>query len=342
MPGERAAVEFPSSRDLASMRADSARARPCCPVRLGVRRDSAQERAAGAVRHAALGRHGHRARRRSPAGGHRSGPDRGCSVHGAGRHGLDHRPADAAAIRDGARPRHRSVALPDGRQQSAGPSAPGPGRRGHVDRLRLARYDASARSRRESLGTRGFLHHRHRRAAPDGRAASRLPDRRRCAAIRGLLHPYRPARGARSRRPFPGRVGAAPGYGLDGLALRRYARCHFRPHAAARCRGRPGTARLAVHFGKASRALRAGLPSWAHHAGHHRAAGETPCCGMPRASIACIAPDWPQRKRCAKARNDTARSSRHNRTRSAGFCRTRRSPSSTGRMPSSTVESRKS
>ena len=187
---------------------------------------------------------------------------------------------------DGARPRHRSVALPDGRQQSAGPSAPGPGRRGHVDRLRLARCDASARSRRESLGTSGFLHHRHRRAALDGRAATRLPDRRRYAAIRGLLHPYRPARGARSRRPFPGRVGAAPGYGLDGLALRRYAGCHFGPHAAARCRGRPGTARLAVHFGKASRALRAGLPSWAHHAGHHRAAGK-------RLAVECCAPRSP-------------------------------------------------
>ena len=102
----------PDSRDLASMRADSARARPRCAARLGVRRDSAQERAAGAVRHAALGSHNHRARRRSPAGGHRSGPDRGCRLHRAGRHGVDHRPADAAAIRDGARLRHRSMVLP--------------------------------------------------------------------------------------------------------------------------------------------------------------------------------------------------------------------------------------
>ena len=75
--------------------------------------------------------------------------------------------------------RHRSMVLPGSRGQSAGPSSPGPGRRGHVDRLRLAWCDASARSRRESLGTSGFLHHRHRRAAPDGRAATRLPHRRR-------------------------------------------------------------------------------------------------------------------------------------------------------------------
>ena len=50
-------------------------------------------------------------------------------------------------------------------EQSAGPSAPGPGRRDHIGRLRLTRYDASAPSRPKCLGTRGFLHHRHRRAA---------------------------------------------------------------------------------------------------------------------------------------------------------------------------------
>ena len=201
--------------------------------------------------------------------------------------------------------------------------------------LLLARVErAWARGVFSTIGTVGLL----LMAAP----LARLPDRRRYAAIRGLLHPYRPARGARSRRPFPGRVGAAPGYGLDGLALRRYAGCHFGPHAAARCRGGPGTARLAVHFGKASRALRAGLPSWRSSRWPPSRCWQTPCCGMLRASIACIAPDWPRRRRCAKARNDTARLSRDNRTRSVSFCRIRRSPSSTGRMPIFTVESRKS
>ena len=70
--------------------------------------------------------------------------------------------------------------------------------------------------------------------------------------------------------------------------------CHFGPHAAARCRGGPGTARLAVHFGKASRALRVGLPSWAHHAGHHRAAGK-------RLAVECCTPRSPAWSRLAAA-----------------------------------------
>ena len=94
LPGERAAAEFPTR----------AISRTCgliglalgLAVLLGwaIRLARAQDRAAGADRHAALGRHSHRARRRSPAGGHRSGADRGCDLHGSGRHGIDHRPAD--------------------------------------------------------------------------------------------------------------------------------------------------------------------------------------------------------------------------------------------------------
>ena len=93
------AAGFPNSWCLARMRAGSARARASCPARLGIRRDSAQDRAAGADCHAALDSHHHRARRRSPAGGHRFGPDRGCGLPGSGRHGPDHRPASAAATR---------------------------------------------------------------------------------------------------------------------------------------------------------------------------------------------------------------------------------------------------
>ena len=110
----------------------------------------------GLFRHAAVGGHGHRARRWSSARGNRSGADRGCDLNGSRRHGPDDRSADPAAIRDGARPWHRLVAFPDGCQQSAGPSAPGPGRRGHIDRLRLARYDASARCASREPGHEGF------------------------------------------------------------------------------------------------------------------------------------------------------------------------------------------
>ena len=180
------AAEFPTP-NLASMRAGGARARPRRPVRLGVRRDSAQNHAAGAVRHAALGSHNHCARRRRPAPGQRSA-DRGRDVPRSGQRSLDQRPTSATAIRN------RVTSAPiDGSSRKRSPIS-------RVIRTRrvaevtsiapfAARCDASARALGESLGTQGFLHNRHHRAVLDGRAATRLPDRRRYPPVCGLLHP---------------------------------------------------------------------------------------------------------------------------------------------------------
>ena len=184
------------------------------------------------------------------------------------------------------------MVLPDGRRNQPGHFTR-PGRRGHVDRLRLAWCDASARSRREEPGHEGF--------STIGTVGLLLM----AAPLLGYLIGAGILQSAAffTRSPCTRRSVSSSfswarwrcaGYGLDGVALRRYAGRHFGPHAAARCRGRPGTARLAVHFGKASRALRAGLPGWAHHAGHHRAAGK-------RLAVECARLDRLHRARLAAA-----------------------------------------
>ena len=62
--------------------------------------------------------------------------------------------------RDGARLRHRSLGLPGSGGQSAALFAPWPTCRSHIDRLRPARRDVTARGCRESLGTKNVLHYR--------------------------------------------------------------------------------------------------------------------------------------------------------------------------------------
>ena len=128
LPGERVPAAFQTLCCFARMRADSARARPCCPDRLDVRRGRAQDRVAGADCHAALDGDNHSARRWSSARNHRAGADRGYHFYRSGRRGLAHRSASAAATCDGARLRHRSVVVSDRRQQSAGPRVPRPTR----------------------------------------------------------------------------------------------------------------------------------------------------------------------------------------------------------------------
>ena len=88
-------------------------------------------------------------------------------------------------------------------------------------------------------------------------------------------------------RPILGGVGPPPGYRLDGPTLRRWTRCRFGANAAAGYRRGPASAGLVVRRRQAGRALRAGVPSWARHAGDHGVARGQPgveCC--PRGSPA--------------------------------------------------------
>ena len=280
----------------------------------------------------------HRARRRALLG-HRSRRI-AAAISIAGRRGLDHRSAHAVATRDRGRLRHRSMVLPGSSGNQ--PGHPHPGRVAEVTSIAFVLLGAMLLlARVERAWARGFLHHRHRRVAPDGRAAT------------GYL------------------IGAGV---LQSAAFFTLSPCTRRSVSSsfswARWRLRPDTGWMALLSGDMPGATSARmllpvavagpvLLAWLFTSGKQAGLyGPDFQVGLitlatiallanallwnAARSIACIAPDWPRRRRCAKARSGTGRLSRHNPDPICQFRRTRRSPSSTGRMPNSMVQNRKS